>query len=125
VRPDAVGRRLRERRLRARGAERLPPVLGLRRINDTRSCSGCTCDGTSNLSCALDGAYFYANSSCTSTNCKMTTACQKCDVGTSGDVNSVAGDWSTNGKESDCTVHTGSSATGTVTPTGPHTVCCQ
>jgi hypothetical protein len=91
---------------------------------DTRTCSACTC-GTEDLACSLQGADFFVNTGCTGNSCEISTGCNKCNLNNgTGNTNAVRGVFTSNGDESVCVVKTSPSPSGTVTPTGPITMCC-
>ncbi len=92
--------------------------------SDTRSCGSCSCDGTSDLACSVTGEKYYASSDCSGSYFDMSTSCKLSTVPNGGNSNSYKADLSTNGEQSDCSIHTNSSATGSVTGTSPTTVCC-
>ena len=92
---------------------------------DSRTCSACTC-GTVDLACAMKGAEFYVNANCSGNSCEITSGCAKCNLGNgTGNTSSVKGVFTSNGDESLCAVGTPTVASGTVTATGPITVCCS
>jgi hypothetical protein len=92
-------------------------------FDDTRSCGACAC-ATGNLACTMTGANFYEASGCTGASCEIGTSCAKCTLMASGNTNSMAGVFTSNNTETVCGVTTPSAPTGTVTKTGPLTVCC-
>ena len=90
-------------------------------VNDTRACTACTCDAPGGLTCAASQISTYADGECPSNPAGSIVGDGGC-VSAPGSTSVVrAGPSSPSG--SGCTPNP-VSATGTVVPTGPTTVCC-
>jgi hypothetical protein len=97
--------------------------------SDTRSCSSCTCGGSTNLACSATSMISYQGANCPSTgeNWTMTESCLEPGVylsGANGLTSSERVNVTTNGTANTCSVTANTQATGSVTPTGAITVCC-
>ena len=90
-------------------------------FTDSRGCGSCKC-GTVDLACNVTGRQYFASSTaCTGSAYDMLTGCSQCPL-----ANTYAWqvDLSTNGNQTECSITENSTASGSVTPTGPVTLCC-
>ena len=95
--------------------------------SDTRSCSSCTCGGSTNLSCSATSmiSFQYANCPSTGENWTMTESCLEPGVylsGVNGITASMRVNVTTNGTANTCSVTTPTQPTGSVAGTGAVTV---
>ncbi|HEY6461654.1 MAG TPA: hypothetical protein VIY73_15910, partial [Polyangiaceae bacterium] len=89
--------------------------------DDTRTCGNTCACGTVDLACNVTGRKYFSQNNCTSSSFNMSTSCAQSPL---KDTYAWQVDLSTNDKQSDCTVTTGSTASGSVSPTGAITMCC-